>query len=57
MRSGQTTLEYMITVSVISIAVMALVYTLLTPIYEGTGQIQRLIVARGLLDYTHAELK
>jgi len=25
-------------------------------IYEGTGQIQRLIVARGLLDYTRAEL-
>jgi acyl-CoA dehydrogenase len=26
-------------------------------IYEGTGQIQRLIVARGLLDYTREELK
>ena len=25
-------------------------------IYEGTGQIQRLIVARGLLDYTREEL-
>jgi len=25
-------------------------------IYEGTGQIQRLIIARGLLDYTRAEL-
>ena len=26
-------------------------------IYEGTGQVQRLIVARGLLDYTREELK
>ena len=39
MQSGQTTLEYMITISVISIAVMALVYTLLTPVYDGTGQV------------------
>ncbi len=29
----------------------------ITDIYEGTGQIQRLIIARGLLDYTRAELK
>jgi len=28
-----------------------------TDIYEGTGEIQRLIIARGLLDYTRAELK
>ncbi len=28
----------------------------ITDIYEGTGQIQRLIVARGLLDYTREEL-
>jgi len=26
-------------------------------IYEGTGEIQRLIIARGLLDYTRADLK
>ncbi len=29
----------------------------ITDIYEGTGQIQRLIIARGLLDYTRKELK
>jgi acyl-CoA dehydrogenase len=29
----------------------------ITDIYEGTGQIQRLILARGLLDYTRNELK
>jgi acyl-CoA dehydrogenase len=29
----------------------------ITDIYEGTGQIQRLIIARGLLDYTRLELK
>jgi acyl-CoA dehydrogenase len=29
----------------------------ITDIYEGTGQIQRLIIARGLLDYTRADLK
>jgi acyl-CoA dehydrogenase len=29
----------------------------ITDIYEGTGQIQRLIIARGLLEYTRAELK
>lgn len=29
----------------------------ITDIYEGTGQIQRLIIARGLLDYTREELK
>jgi acyl-CoA dehydrogenase len=28
-----------------------------TDIYEGTGEIQRLIIARGLLEYTRAELK
>ncbi len=28
-----------------------------TDIYEGTGEIQRLIIARGLLDYTRADLK
>ena len=28
----------------------------ITDIYEGTGQIQRLIIARGLFDYTRAEL-
>ena len=28
-----------------------------TDIYEGTGEIQRLIIARGLLDYTRVELK
>jgi acyl-CoA dehydrogenase len=28
----------------------------ITDIYEGTGEIQRMIVARGLLDYTRAEL-
>jgi len=28
-----------------------------TDIYEGTGEIQRLIIARGLLDYTRTELK
>jgi acyl-CoA dehydrogenase len=28
----------------------------ITDIYEGTGEIQRLIIARGLLDYTRAEL-
>jgi len=29
----------------------------ITDIYEGTGEIQHLIIARGLLDYTRAELK
>jgi acyl-CoA dehydrogenase len=29
----------------------------ITDIYEGTGEIQRLIMARGLLDYTRADLK
>jgi len=29
----------------------------ITDIYEGTGQIQRLIIARGLFDYTRADLK
>ena len=28
----------------------------ITDIYEGTGQIQRLIIARGLLDYSREEL-
>jgi alkylation response protein AidB-like acyl-CoA dehydrogenase len=28
----------------------------ITNIYEGTGEIQRMIIARGLLDYTRAEL-
>jgi acyl-CoA dehydrogenase len=28
-----------------------------TDIYEGTGEIQRLIIARGLFDYTRADLK
>jgi len=28
----------------------------ITDIYEGTGQIQRLVIARGLLDYSRAEL-
>jgi acyl-CoA dehydrogenase len=28
----------------------------ITDIYEGTGEIQRMIIARGLLDYTRAEL-
>jgi acyl-CoA dehydrogenase len=28
----------------------------ITDIYEGTGQIQRLIIARSLLEYTRAEL-
>jgi acyl-CoA dehydrogenase len=28
----------------------------ITDIYEGTGEIQRMITARGLLDYTRAEL-
>jgi acyl-CoA dehydrogenase len=28
----------------------------ITDIYEGTGEIQRLIIARGLLEYTRAEL-
>ena len=39
MRRGQTTLEYMVTISVISIAVIALLYTLLSPISTGTGQV------------------
>lgn len=29
----------------------------ITDIYEGTGEIQRLIIARGLLDYTREDLK
>ncbi len=29
----------------------------ITDIYEGTGEIQRLIIARGLFDYTRADLK
>ncbi len=29
----------------------------ITDIYEGTGEIQRLIIARGLLNYTRADLK
>jgi len=29
----------------------------ITDIYEGTGEIQRLIIARGLLDYSRADLK
>ena len=29
----------------------------ITDIYEGTGEIQRLIIARGLLDYTRNDLK
>ena len=29
----------------------------ITDIYEGTGEIQRLIIARGLLDYTRQDLK
>ena len=29
----------------------------MTDIYEGTGEIQRLIIARGLFDYTRADLK
>jgi len=29
----------------------------ITDIYEGTGEIQRLIIARGLLDYTRKDLK
>jgi acyl-CoA dehydrogenase len=29
----------------------------ITDIYEGTGEIQRLIIARGLLDYTRSDLK
>ena len=29
----------------------------ITDIYEGTGEIQRLIIARGLLEYTRQELK
>jgi len=29
----------------------------ITDIYEGTGEIQRLIIARGLLEYTRADLK
>ena len=29
----------------------------ITDIYEGTGEIQRLIMARGLLDYTRQDLK
>ncbi len=29
----------------------------ITDIYEGTGEIQRLIIARGLLDYTRDDLK
>ena len=28
----------------------------ITDIYEGTGEIQRLIIARGLFDYTRADL-
>jgi acyl-CoA dehydrogenase len=28
----------------------------ITDIYEGTGEIQRMIVARGLFDYGRAEL-
>ncbi len=28
----------------------------ITDIYEGTGEIQRMIIARGLFDYTRAEL-
>ncbi|NIV48414.1 MAG: acyl-CoA dehydrogenase, partial [Gammaproteobacteria bacterium] len=29
----------------------------ITDIYEGTGEIQRMIIARGLLGYTRKELK
>ncbi|MDJ0867403.1 MAG: acyl-CoA dehydrogenase family protein [Myxococcota bacterium] len=29
----------------------------ITDIYEGTGEIQRLIIARSILDYTRADLK
>ena len=29
----------------------------ITDIYEGTGEIQRMIIARGLLDYTRDDLK
>ncbi len=28
----------------------------ITDIYEGTGEIQRLIIARGLFDYTREDL-
>jgi type II secretory pathway pseudopilin PulG len=38
MRLGQTTLEYIIVISVISIAVVAVLYTLLDPIYDATGR-------------------
>jgi Flp pilus assembly pilin Flp len=36
-RRGQTTVEYMMTISVITIAIMAVVYTFMTVIYDETG--------------------
>jgi hydrogenase/urease accessory protein HupE len=40
-RRAQTTVEYMLTVSVITIAIMAVVYTLMSVVYEETGSLGR----------------
>ncbi len=36
-RRAQTTVEYMLTISVITIAIMAVVFTLMSVVYEETG--------------------
>lgn len=36
-RKAQTTVEYMMTISVITIAIMAVVWTLISVVYEETG--------------------
>ncbi len=38
-RSAQTTVEYMMTISVITIAIMAVVFTLMSVVYEETGNL------------------
>jgi len=38
-RSAQTTVEYMMTISVITIAIMAVVFTLMSVVYEETGSL------------------
>jgi hypothetical protein len=38
-RRAQTTVEYMLTISVITIAVMAVVYTLMSVVYSETGNL------------------
>lgn len=38
-RRAQTTIEYMLTISVITIAIMAVVYTLMSVVYDETASL------------------